>query len=170
MKNYIRIEPNELNFEIFKNFNDSRGLILAGGENGANAMPVLNAMGGYMWGKNVVAVAIEPLRYTKEFIDIYDYFTINFFDKSYDNEISIVNKYSGRNTNKMQKSGLPVEIYKGVPYFSNAQEILFCKKIFVEEFREASFYDKNILSKNYAFKEFHTLYIAEIERVFKLDK
>ncbi len=66
---------------------------------------------------------------------------------------------------KMLKSNLSRSIYRGIPYFDDAKVVIFCKKLFAQELRESAFIDRTTVTKNYMFKDFHTLYIAEIDRV-----
>ena len=51
---------------------------------------------GVLWGKNVVTVYIRPQRYTKEFVDANDTFTLSFFDGNYMKELGYLGKVSGR--------------------------------------------------------------------------
>ena len=63
---------------------------------------------GVLWGKNVVTVYIRPQRYTKEFVDANDTFTLSFFDGNYMKELGYLGKVSGRDEDKIAKSGLHV--------------------------------------------------------------
>ena len=51
---------------------------------------------GVLWGKNVVTVYIRPQRYTKEFVDAQDTFTLSFFGGEYMRELGYLGKVSGR--------------------------------------------------------------------------
>ena len=48
---------------------------------------------GVLWGKNVVTTYIRPQRYTKEFVDAQDVFTITFFwGKTAEKRFALVEK------------------------------------------------------------------------------
>ncbi len=166
MKKYIEVRPEETGVKAFSDFKEGV-LVLAGDEKQSNALMVTNAMFGRMWDKDVIMVAIKPLRYTKEFIDINESFSVNFFSPEYQKEKEYIGSVTGREVNKMSKSSLERNIYRGTPYFSDAETVFFCKKLFSEEIKETSFIDKTLIFKHYLFKDFHSFYIAEITKVFK---
>ena len=66
---------------------------------------------GVMWGKNAVTVYIRPQRYTKEFVDREDTFTISVLGEKYRKALNYCGKVSGKNAdNKIKEAGL-------TPYF-----------------------------------------------------
>lgn len=44
---------------------------------------------GELWGKDVAMIFIRPQRYTYEFIEREDYFTMSFFEKEYKKALSL---------------------------------------------------------------------------------
>ena len=73
----IKIE--ELQFNPFTKIGKEWLLITAGDEKKHNTMTASWGGVGVLWGKNVVTTYIRPQRYTKEFVDAQDVFTITFF-------------------------------------------------------------------------------------------
>ena len=73
----VKIE--DLSFNPFTKIGKEWLLITAGNEESYNTMTASWGGVGVMWGKNVVSVYIRPQRYTKEFVDHNDLFTIAFF-------------------------------------------------------------------------------------------
>jgi flavin reductase (DIM6/NTAB) family NADH-FMN oxidoreductase RutF len=63
---------------------------------------------GFMWGKNVAFIVIRPQRYTKEFIDATDTFSLCFFEKQYKKILGYLGSISGRDEDKITKSGLNI--------------------------------------------------------------
>ena len=59
-----------------------------------------------MWGKNVAFVVIRPTRYTKEFVDAADTFSLAFLDESYRKTLNYFGTVSGRDEDKIKASGL----------------------------------------------------------------
>lgn len=129
-----------------------------------NAMTASWGGMGVMWGKDVVFAVIRPQRYTKEFLDSTDMFTLCFFDNSYKKMLGYMGSVSGRDEDKMSKSGLTVKETDGAPYYEECKMALVCKKLFVQPWNEDCFIDKDIIGKWYSEKDFHFLYIGEIER------
>lgn len=122
---------------------------------------------GVMWNKEVAFVVIRPQRYTKEFVDNADSFSLTFFDSSYKKALSHLGCVSGRDEDKISKTGLTVTFDKGIPYFQEAEEAIFVKKLFIQHIEEDAFLDKNIIDKWYPAKDFHYLYIAEITNILR---
>ncbi len=66
----------ELQFNPFTKIGKEWLLITAGDEEKHNTMTASWGGVGVLWGKNVVTTYIRPQRYTKEFVDAQDVFTI----------------------------------------------------------------------------------------------
>ena len=124
---------------------------------------------GVMWGKDVAFVVIRPQRYTKEFIDTADTFSLSFFAEQDKSKLAYCGKVSGRNEDKIKNAGLTVTTCDNTPYFEEAKTVLICKKLFNQELNSDSFVDPEILKRWYPENDLHTLYIAEITHVLKLD-
>lgn len=73
---------NEMRINPFKEIGSGWALVTAGTKNGANMMTVSWGAVGVMWGKNVVFVFVRGSRYTKEFLDSCDTFSLSFFDEN----------------------------------------------------------------------------------------
>ncbi|MFR9166496.1 MAG: flavin reductase family protein [Dysgonomonas sp.] len=126
---------------------------------------------GIMWNKEVVWVVIRPQRYTKEFVDSADSFSLSFFNKSYQKKaLSYLGKVSGRDENKIEKSGLTVlKDESGVPFFDEAETVIIARKLYAQPMAEQFFIDKKPIADWYPEKDFHVYYIAEITKVLKKD-
>lgn len=124
---------------------------------------------GIMWNKEVTFVVIRPQRYTREFVDNADSFSLTFFDNSYKKALSHLGNTSGKDEDKIAKTGLNVAFDNGIPYFKEAEETIFVKKLFVQRIEENAFLDKSIIDKWYPEKDFHYLYIAEITNILRKD-
>lgn len=65
---------------------------------------------GVLWNKNVATVYIRPQRYTKEFVDGNEKFTLTFFSEQYRNALTYLGRVSGKDGDKIKESGLtPME-------------------------------------------------------------
>lgn len=125
---------------------------------------------GVMWNKEVVFVVIRPQRYTKEFVDSAESFSLTFFDKKYLKDLGYLGKISGRDEDKIAKTGLTIVKKNGIPYFEEAETAILAKKLFVQRIDESAFLDKGIIKQWYPEKDFHYLYIAVITDILQKDK
>lgn len=144
-------------------------LITAGNEEKANAMTASWGGVGVMWGKNVAYVAIRPNRYTKEFVDREERFSLNILPEKYRETLNYMGTVSGRDEDKMAASGLTTEFVEGVPIFAESRMVFLCRKLFAQEMQEESFLQEETIAKWYPQKDYHTLYIVEIEKVYVRD-
>ncbi len=124
---------------------------------------------GIMWNKEVAFVVIRPQRYTKEFMDDSEFFSLSFFDKSYLKDLTYLGKVSGRDEDKIAKSGLTLVKNQPIPYFNEAKRVILVRKLFVQPMEESSFLEEQIVKTWYPSKDFHYLYIAEIQKVLEPD-
>jgi len=121
---------------------------------------------GVMFGKNAAFIVIRESRYTKEFVDGSDMFSIAFFDPSkYKKMMNYMGTVSGRDEDKIAKAGLTVDYRDGVPYFKEASVVMLCEKMLASALTAESFTADWIDSKWYSDKNYHTLYIGEIKEI-----
>ena len=77
---------------------------------------------GNIWGyagksRPTVAVYVHPARYTSEFLQNSDTFTVSFYPESCKKALGYIGSHSGRDGDKAVGAGLtPVEIGQGVTY------------------------------------------------------
>lgn len=122
---------------------------------------------GVLWGKNVAYMFIRPQRYTKEFVDAADRLSISVLPNSFKKELGYLGSVSGRDEDKIAKSGLTVNKYEDVPYFEEARLTFICKKLYAQNLEEGCFIDKDMIDKWYPEKDYHTMYVVEIEKILE---
>ena len=148
---------------VFSLIGDRWMLVAATDKNGkTNAMTASWGGMGVLWGKKVAFVFIRPQRYTKRFVDEAAKFTLSFFDDSYKNMLGYMGKVSGKDEDKIAKSGLTVTDRNGAPVFKEARLTLVCKKMYRDTLKEENLIDKSIIEKWYPQKDYHDVYVAEI--------
>ena len=140
-------------------------LITAGDEKKSNTMTASWGGVGIMWGKNVAYIVLRPQRYTKEFVDAGETFSLSVLDEEYRKTLSYLGTVSGRDEDKITKAGLTVEHADGTPYFGEANTVLVCRKLYAQNYDPACFIDKSCDEKCYPDKDYHTMYVVEIEKV-----
>ena len=80
---FREVKAEELTMNPFTKIGKEWLLITAGNEEKCNTMTASWGAMGVMWGKNAVTVYIRPQRYTKEFVDREDTFTISVLGEKY---------------------------------------------------------------------------------------
>lgn len=111
------------------------GLLLAvGDDKNNNAMTIGWGALGNVWSKlgpNTVTVYVAEGRYTYEFMEKYDYFTVMAFDKEDARILGYMGTHSGRDGDKAAHLGLhTLYTENGTPYYEEAELVLECKIIY----------------------------------------
>lgn len=171
MAAFKEILPENINENIFSLIGKDWMLISASNGEKTNAMTASWGGAGVLWNKNVAYCFIRPQRFTKGFADSAAYFTLSFFDESYREKLNYFGSVSGRDEDKIAKTGLSVEGLnmgdgdKTAHCFREARLSLVCKKLYSAPLLEEGFSDKTLVAKNYPLDDFHTMYVGEIVRV-----
>ncbi len=163
---FHEVNPLELSCNPFQMIGKDWALVTAGDETGYNTMTVSWGNMGIMWNKNIVTVFIRPQRYTKEFLDRFDNFTLSFYEESFREALKLCGSKSGRDLDKIKAAGLTPVHENGTTYFEEARLVLECKKIYLDKIRPEGFLDPSI-QKNYPENDYHLIYMGEITRVLQ---
>lgn len=140
-------------------------LITAGNKDGYNMMTASWGFMGEMWGEDSVAVVVRPERYTMDFIESSDYFTLTFFGDNKDIH-KVCGSKSGRNVDKTAHTGLSPVANDNYVYFKEARLVLIIKKKYVQPMDKQFLTDKSIDEKWYQNGGWHNLIIGSIERIY----
>jgi flavin reductase (DIM6/NTAB) family NADH-FMN oxidoreductase RutF len=165
MNSFKGIRPEELNKSPFQLIGTDWMLITAEKDNRVNTMTASWGGLGVMWNKNVAYIVIRPHRFTREFVDGSDTFSLTFFDKSFKKDLGYLGTVSGRDEDKISKSNLTIKHTDNTPYFEEANCVIICKKLYAQDFNPECFIAKEIDVENYPEKDYHRLYIAEVTKV-----
>ncbi|MCM1365056.1 MAG: flavin reductase [Faecalibacterium sp.] len=151
-----------------KLFDDDWSLITAGDENGYNTMTASWGGIGKLWGKDVCFIFIRPQRYTYEFIEKNDLFTVSFYGSEMKKALSFCGSKSGRDYDKAKETGLVPLFTDGTTTFEQAKITIVCKKIAYQDMKPEGFIDPSI-SANYAANDYHRVYVGEIVKCYVED-
>lgn len=110
-------------------------------------------------------IYIRPQRYTHQFVDREERYTLSFFPQSWKKQLSYLGGVSGRDENKIERAGLTPAFGNGTTWFQEASLVLVCRKLYRQDLREDCFVDMSLVERNYPARDFHTMYIGEIERL-----
>lgn len=169
-----KIDIKELNINPYTKIANEWMLIAAGNKEGDyNCMTAswghLGSLWGHGGGKPTAVVFIRPTRYTKKFVDENEYFSLTFFDEEYKKDLSYLGTVSGRDEDKVSKTKLTPAFDNKAVYFNEANLVLICRKLYAQEIKEECFIDKNVIDDSYPLRDYHTMYIGEIEEVYIKD-
>ncbi len=159
---FKEIKPTEIDGNLINAIKDEWMLISAGDKKGYNMMTASWGFVGEMWGNDSAIAMIRPQRYTMEFVEKSDYFTLSFYGDNKDIH-KICGSKSGRDVNKTKLTGLnPVFTEKSV-YFKEARLVLICKKQYLAPLEEKNFTDTEPLK--WYDNDFHYMVVGKIEKV-----
>ena len=113
---------------------------------------------------------VRPQRYTKEFLDKENLYTLSFYPEEYKSKLAYLGSHSGRDEDKIAATGLTPAFGEGYTYFEEAKLVLVCRKLYQAPLKAEYFIDKTIIDANYPEKDFHDLYIGEIQKVLVPEK
>lgn len=115
------IKPEELDKNVFHMIGKEWLLVTAEKAGKVNTMTASWGGLGVMWGKNVAYIVLRPQRYTKEFVDAGETFSLSVLDEEYRKTLNYLGTVSGRDEDKIAKAGLTVEHEGETPYFGRSQ-------------------------------------------------
>lgn len=165
MSEFKEITPIEFNENTFKIIGKDAMLITAEKDGKVNTMTASWGGLGVLWSMDVVFIFVRPQRYTKEFIEANDYFSLSFLEENYKKQLGYLGTVSGRDEDKITNSGLTLKKHENAPYFDESNKVIICKKLYQQDLKEECFIDKNILDKSYPNKDFHIVYVGKIEKI-----
>ena len=159
----VKIE--ELQFNPFTKISKEWMLVTAGNEEKHNTMTASWGGFGIMWAMNVATAYIRPQRYTKEFVDREEAFTISVLGEDYRKVLNYCGTVSGKGIDKITEAGLTPYFVDGTAGSQEADLIMVCKKMYHDTIKPECFDEAEHDTKWYPQKDYHTMYIAEIQKV-----
>jgi flavin reductase (DIM6/NTAB) family NADH-FMN oxidoreductase RutF len=108
---------------------------------------------------------LRPTRHTYQFLEEASWYTLSFFDEQYRSALNHIGKVSGRDHDKAAETGLePVALDHQAVTFRQARLVLVSRKLHAQNLDPAGFVDPS-LPRHYEAKDYHRLYVGEIEEV-----
>ncbi len=154
-----------IHLDAYDAFHQQWALVSAGTPEHFNTMTIGWGGVGCLWRRPVAEVYVRPCRYTYEFMEANDFFTVSFFSEEFRDALKLLGTKSGRDCDKVSLSGLtPIAAGKSVT-FAQAQYTLLCKKIYFHDLDPAQI-PPEIWAQFYAPGETpHRAYYGEIIEV-----
>ena len=168
MQELKQIAPDRLAVSPHRLFNN-QWLLLAAGDLSIgrwNAMTISWGSLGTMWGLPFAQVVVRPQRYTHEFMEKFDSFTLCVFPRASRAALEVMGSRSGRQGCKAQAAGLtPVAAAQvAAPAFAEAELILECRKLFMQSMTPAALLDERA-RRCYPQADYHDMYFGEIVNI-----
>ncbi len=162
MKKFTKIHVHEVDGNAFKMIGSDWMLVTAGDISSWNTMTAAWGGFGFLWQKNVVFAFVRPTRYTYEFMERADTFTLSFFPEDYRDALNYCGSHSGRDADKAKETGLiPLDTGLGTVGFEQARLIIVSRKIYHQDITPDRFLDPGI-AVHYPQKDYHRMYIGEV--------
>lgn len=159
---FVIKDPYELDESAFRMIGKEWMLITSGNKHNYNMMTASWGNFGILWNKPIASIFVRPQRYTYEFLEKNEYFSLTFFDSVYRPLLNKMGSESGRNISKMNVEGLDaVETENKVVFFQQAKLVMECRKVYFADINPDHFIDKKIAGM-YPGNDFHRMYMGEI--------
>jgi len=164
MENIFKeIQPEEISENPFKLLDLDWMLITAGNLNNFNTMTASWGGFGVLWNRKIAICFIRPQRYTFQFVEKNDLFSLCFFEETHRDILNYCGSNSGKNVNKIESTGLlPFYTKNNCIAYKQSKLIIDCRKIYSDVLKNSHFIDKMIPHEIYPTNDFHHIYIGEI--------
>ncbi len=152
----------------FQWFRDAE-IIAAGTKEKSNAMTIGWGGIGTLWGRTALTVYVAEKRYTKQFMDEAEYFTVMVFDVEHSKVLRYMGTKSGRDGDKAKALGLHTAYTEnGTPYYTEATMVIECKTMYAAPF-DPQYFKSDVPKRLYSNfpAGLHTMYIGEVVNAWK---
>ena len=165
---FKEIDPCELeSLNAFRAVGKEWFLITAEHGGVRNAMTASWGFLGNLWNKNAAVCFVRPQRFTHTLTENADRVSLCFFGDGYRPELGrIFGRLSGRDLDKAAEAGFHYTCLDGVPAFEEASLVLVCRKMYTDLIKEENFLDHDVDAKCYPAKDYHTVYVCEVEKAY----
>ncbi len=167
MKNFHEIAPAELE-NVCRLFGENWALITVADGDKVNAMTASWGGVGILWHKPVAFIFVRPQRHTFTLVEKESTLSLCFLDEEWRDALRLCGTKSGRDTDKLAEAGLTANHENGTPFVDESRLVILCRKLYAGDLEEACFLDPAEFS-HYKNKDFHRMYICEIEKVLLRD-
>ena len=152
--------------DIFETYDKQWALLTAGSMDKFNTMTISWGGLGTIWGMPVATVYVRTSRYTHDFMDDNEYFTVSFYPEEMKKTLGVLGSKSGREIDKMHMPELTaVEAGKSVS-FHEAEVTLVCRKVFKQTLDPQNM-DAKIAEQFYGKDAPHDMYIGEVVDIIR---
>lgn len=162
MHTFQPIPVDMLDMNPFTKISKEWALLTAGTKKKANTMTVSWGGAGFLWGKNVIYIFVRDSRYTKEFLDSGDFFSLTFLSEQYRDALNYCGSHSGRTEDKIANAKLSLDYRHGIPYIDEGNLVFVCEKMSAVKLTEDTLLNPEIMGKWYKDHDLHTMYVGQV--------
>jgi flavin reductase (DIM6/NTAB) family NADH-FMN oxidoreductase RutF len=146
---------------------DSRWMLLAAGDfarKDFNAMTISWGSLGVVWGKPFAQVFVRRSRYTCQFMEKSQSFTLSVFPEEQRKGLSYCGSHSGRLGDKLPVAGFtPVaSLCVPAPGFDEAELLIECRTMYFSDLVPAHFLDQSIQTNYPVPQDYHRIFFGEV--------
>ena len=156
----------QVNVSAFEVFNNDWALVTAGTEGNYNTMTISWGGLGTLWSRPVATVYVKPIRYTHDFLESNDYFTVSFYPAEYKEALGILGTKSGRDGDNVAQAGLTPVYLENAVTFKQAKLTILCKKIYRQDL-DVSAMPEDVIRGYYTTEAPHTMYVGQVVDVME---
>ena len=166
---YVDVPIELLQMNPFTAIGTDGFLITAGTSEKYNTMIASWGSMGVLWGRNILTLYVRQSRYTHQFLEQNEGFTVSFFPPEMKERLLWCGRHSGRDYDKIAETGLKISCLRGPNgdervTFKQASLVFSCTKAAVLPLVKESFLLPEIESF-YQDGDFHTTYIGFIDSI-----
>ncbi len=162
MSKFEPIKPSEITPDPFSLIGENWGLVTAGTEENANTMTVSWGSLGFLWNMPICNIYIRPERYTYQFTESENLFTLSFLPSEFRKALQFCGSETGRGRNKISDAGLSaIKLENGGIGITQANLIIECEKIYYNDLIPDNFLSSDI-NKFYESHGIHRMYTGRI--------
>ncbi len=167
----MRLKPvnaRDLSLETLRLFTGRTPLLTAGDRNICNPMTIGWGGLGELWQKPVCTVYVRQSRYTFQFMESHDYFTVSVLPESCRDALHLCGSKSGRDLDKIAACGLTVRYGAGdAPFFDEAELVLVCRKLYAQDMKPECVIDQAAAEPFYKEGDWHRMYVGEVVEAYR---
>jgi len=152
----------KFNIAPLHSFEQEWALLTAGNKDRFNTMTISWGGLGTIWNRPVATVYVRPIRYTYEFIESNEFFTISFYGKNHRKDLEILGSKSGRDTDKVSLTKLTPEFLEDAISFKETDITIVCKKIYFQDLSNTNDMPQSVVDRFYKTDKPHRMYIGEV--------
>ncbi|MCI2055808.1 MAG: flavin reductase [Oscillibacter sp.] len=161
-----KIDLTALTPEVFSVFGTNNALLTAGDRTACNTMTVGWCGLGRMWNLPSCTVYVRPERYTYQFMENHDYFTVAVLALADHDKMKLCGSASGRDLDKFKACGMTAQYgLHDAPFPAEAEWALVCKKRYAQDLKPEFALDERI-NAFYQGEGWHRMYIGEVVETY----
>ncbi|WP_312634996.1 flavin reductase [Oscillibacter sp.] len=162
------VNPKELSIEALRLFTGRMPLLTAGDKTACNTMTIGWGGLGSLWNRPACTVYVRPSRYTFQFMESNDYFTVSILPKERKDALTLCGTKSGRDTDKIADCGFTLCYGAGdAPFFDEAELVLVCRKLYAQDMTSEFVIDSGAAASFYPEGDWHRMYIGEVVEAYQ---